>query len=492
MGRSGRRVRGLKALVVVVLALSWLPYSSAWAHPGGTASDGCHYCRTNCDSWGEAWNERHCHGGGSSGGGSGGSSGSTTPPPPPPPPADTEPPVAPQVSADANGGSSTVELGVSGEAGAAAIVKLGDRVLRETSIPSSGETTTSINLEDGKHTLSVSLRDAAGNVSQSRTVSVTIDTTPPGRPSVSLEPAFGGRYNLVVSGENGARVEAVLEGPTSRTLNDRVRSGGRVVFEELELDEGRSTITVELSDAAKNVAPGAPLEFTVEHEAPDVPAFSIDASPGAADVVLEVEGTPLSVVSIVVDGPQPDEVELELDRDGTGSHEFALDDGAWRFSASAVDWRDLRSDSSPPINHTVKTSPPELAVEVDEALYQNGELAWSAISEEGATVLFRLLDADGNELHTSSDLEGSFTELGPDEYVLAVSATDRFGNVNSTEVPFAIPPDLGPVGIAITLGILGGMGYGTYRGGRALLRRTRATATPAGPPAPPRSDDRLG
>lgn len=34
------------------------------AHPGRTASDGCHYCRTNCDEWGEAWDERHCHGGG--------------------------------------------------------------------------------------------------------------------------------------------------------------------------------------------------------------------------------------------------------------------------------------------------------------------------------------------------------------------------------------------------------------------------------------------
>lgn len=31
------------------------------AHPGRTASDGCHYCRTNCDRWGVAWNERHCH-----------------------------------------------------------------------------------------------------------------------------------------------------------------------------------------------------------------------------------------------------------------------------------------------------------------------------------------------------------------------------------------------------------------------------------------------
>ena len=35
------------------------------AHPGNTAADGCHYCRTNCDKWGVPWGERHCHGGGS-------------------------------------------------------------------------------------------------------------------------------------------------------------------------------------------------------------------------------------------------------------------------------------------------------------------------------------------------------------------------------------------------------------------------------------------
>tara|TARA_B100002003_G_scaffold207901_1_gene202336 strand:- start:140 stop:463 length:324 start_codon:yes stop_codon:yes gene_type:complete len=34
----------------------------ATAHPGRTAADGCHYCRTNCDSWGVPWDVRHCHG----------------------------------------------------------------------------------------------------------------------------------------------------------------------------------------------------------------------------------------------------------------------------------------------------------------------------------------------------------------------------------------------------------------------------------------------
>jgi hypothetical protein len=36
---------------------------SVFAHPGRTAADGCHYCRTNCDYWGVPWNKRHCHNG---------------------------------------------------------------------------------------------------------------------------------------------------------------------------------------------------------------------------------------------------------------------------------------------------------------------------------------------------------------------------------------------------------------------------------------------
>ena len=31
------------------------------AHPGGTAKDGCHYCRTNCAKWGVPKDVRHCH-----------------------------------------------------------------------------------------------------------------------------------------------------------------------------------------------------------------------------------------------------------------------------------------------------------------------------------------------------------------------------------------------------------------------------------------------
>lgn len=53
----------MKKILLTSLFLLLLLAPTVSAHPGRTASDGCHYCRTNCDSWGVPWNERHCHGG---------------------------------------------------------------------------------------------------------------------------------------------------------------------------------------------------------------------------------------------------------------------------------------------------------------------------------------------------------------------------------------------------------------------------------------------
>ena len=46
------------ACVTIVLIFGTIP---AQAHPGRTAGDGCHYCRTNCSQWGVAHGQRHCH-----------------------------------------------------------------------------------------------------------------------------------------------------------------------------------------------------------------------------------------------------------------------------------------------------------------------------------------------------------------------------------------------------------------------------------------------
>ena len=60
----GGKVRNKGALIGSLFCLlTFFIVCSVSAHPGNTASDGCHYCRTNCDKWGEVYGERHCHGG---------------------------------------------------------------------------------------------------------------------------------------------------------------------------------------------------------------------------------------------------------------------------------------------------------------------------------------------------------------------------------------------------------------------------------------------
>lgn len=53
-------------IFLLFLVLAFVVPSIVSAHPGRTASDGKHYCRTNCASWGETYGTRHSHGGSSS------------------------------------------------------------------------------------------------------------------------------------------------------------------------------------------------------------------------------------------------------------------------------------------------------------------------------------------------------------------------------------------------------------------------------------------
>lgn len=55
------KLRNLYILLVVLCGFL-VPFS-VFAHPGRLDGSGCHYCRTNCASWGLAENEYHCHNG---------------------------------------------------------------------------------------------------------------------------------------------------------------------------------------------------------------------------------------------------------------------------------------------------------------------------------------------------------------------------------------------------------------------------------------------
>lgn len=55
------KLMGVTAMLIFLMLFFLFITPNSFAHPGNTASDGCHYCWTNCPSWGEVYGERHCH-----------------------------------------------------------------------------------------------------------------------------------------------------------------------------------------------------------------------------------------------------------------------------------------------------------------------------------------------------------------------------------------------------------------------------------------------
>ncbi len=51
----------MKNTLFVLATLLSITSFTSYSHPGNTASDGCHYCRTNCATWGVPQGQRHCH-----------------------------------------------------------------------------------------------------------------------------------------------------------------------------------------------------------------------------------------------------------------------------------------------------------------------------------------------------------------------------------------------------------------------------------------------
>jgi len=54
-------MKSLLILLLIIASITQTPIT-AFAHPGGTDSAGCHVCRTNCAQYGLLPGQYHCHG----------------------------------------------------------------------------------------------------------------------------------------------------------------------------------------------------------------------------------------------------------------------------------------------------------------------------------------------------------------------------------------------------------------------------------------------
>ncbi|HVM27520.1 MAG TPA: Ig-like domain-containing protein, partial [Mycobacteriales bacterium] len=352
---------------------------------------------------------------------------------------DTTAPDAPKVSVPAGVSSSrALTVTFSGEAGATATctLRLGSTTLRTVEGCVSGLTFDLSGMDDGTYTVTVTLRDAAGNVSQAGTADYRLDTTPPLPPSVlaPVGPSRSRSWTVTFSGEPGATASCVLlRGSTVVTTVDGCLSGH--VFDLTGLPDGTYTVEVRLTDAAGNTSDPGTRSYLLDTTPPAAPSVSAVAGPsnvrswtvtfsgepGATASCALLRG---STVVTTVDGCLSGHVfDLTGLPDGTYTVEVRLTDAAGNISDPGT--RSYVLDTTPPTVPVFTVEPPTSF---------DSRPTWEFGSDADATLLCRLFAPDGTVL-TDGLCSSPFTQNlsgRPDgSYLLEVRARDAVGNVSA-------------------------------------------------------------
>ncbi|MRV71130.1 DUF4214 domain-containing protein [Duganella sp. FT92W] len=333
--------------------------------------------------------------------------------------ADTTPPTAPTLTVGAGTSNARPVFSGTTEAGAKVEVFDGSTSLGTATANSSGAwTLTPSSLTDGTHTITAKATDAAGNTSAASTAkSVTVDTTPPVVPTLTVgtgvsssRPVFSGVT------EASAKVE-VFDGSTSlgtATAN----SSGAWSLTPSDLAGGTHSITAKATDAAGNTSAASTAKSVsvvlADTTPPDAPTLNV--STGSA--------TNRPLFSGIAEAGAKVEVF-----DGAGSLGTATAgaNGAWSFTP------DVLSNGS----HSVTARASDAAGNTSAASAARSVTIASTLNLSGSTGGDTLTATSGN----------NYIDAGAGADTVAFSGNRANFTVKATSAGFSVTDTVGTGGI---------------------------------------------
>lgn len=372
-----------------------------------------------------------------------------------------------------NGGvssDSTPTLSGTAEAGSTITIANNDTELTTLTVPPGGawSYTPAAALSEGAHTISVTVTDAAGNVSGITSAVVNVDTVAPAavtitasndNSSVPVAIAAGGLTN-----DNTPRLSGTAEAGTLVTISENGSPIGSVIaaangtwgFTTNTLADGQHTFSVVARDAAGNTSTPATFTLNVDATPPaiatnvvvqnDITGVSIPAGGATNDATPTLRGSAEANTTVsVYDG---NTLLGTATVDGNGSWIFAsptLANGAHGLSVAVTDAAGNVGARTAPVTVIVDTVAPVASTLVvtndgNGAVIPNGGVTndstptLSGSAEANSTITLRngdallgtaIADATGNWSFTpTTALEGTVT--------LNVTVTDAAGNVSGT------------------------------------------------------------
>lgn len=390
-----------------------------------------------------------------------------------------------------NGGSTndnTPTLSGTAEANSIVTIRDGSTVLGSVTAGSNGAWSyTTSTLTDGSHPLSVTVTDAAGNVSGSTTATVVVDTTAPvavsglaaanNNGSTPVAIANNGSTNdntpaLSGTAEAGSTV-IIRDGATNIIGSVTAGSNGSWSFTTPTLADGTHTFNVTARDAAGNVSPNASITLTVDTAAPaavtnlvitdDVGSIQGTLTNGSVtdDNTPTLSGTAeANAIVTIYDGTT---VLGSTTASGTGAWNFttaALSNGTHPLSVTVKDAAGNVSTASATVSITVDTIAPNASTlvitnDVTNTTVPNGGTTndstptLSGVAEAGSKVSI----FDGSTLlgTVTAGSNGAWTfttaTLGQGAHPINVTVTDPAGNVSGTTSATVTIDTVAPVAI---------------------------------------------
>ena len=310
------------------------------------------------------------------------------------------------------------------------------------SVPQSCSSSVPLDLSgqpDGAYTLSVTVTDAAGNISNVGAATYTLDTTPPLPPGVSAPaspgndrtPTFG------ISGETGATLTCTV----ARYFQE-VSSGVCAADGTIDLsgyDDGDFQITVVATDAAGNVSGETTVSYTLDTTPPDAPVLTEPASPSPIEKpmwLFTLEDGTLATCTItgptgaIVQGP------VACSSPFTGLLK-GLPDGKYTLT---VVISDAAGNQSTPVRSVFtldRQAPVPPTVVPPSSPGNSRQPAWQITTPKGATLTCTLMRGGVVVSAPGACPTGGLYSLAglPDgTYTLRVTAIDSAGNISATSV----------------------------------------------------------
>ncbi|UKJ77883.1 beta strand repeat-containing protein [Azospirillum brasilense] len=381
---------------------------------------------------------------------------------------DTTAPDAPAVTSAALTNSTTPAISGTAEANSTVTVTVGGATYTTTAAASTG--VWSVNLSsatpasgtlslnaNGTNAVSVTARDAAGNVSSAGTQTLTIDTTAPDAPAVtsaaltnSTTPAISGTaeanstVTVTVGGATYTTTAAAGTGAWSVNLSSATPASGTLSLNA----NGTNAVSVTARDAAGNVSSAGTQTLTIDTTAPNAPSVTSAALSNNATPVIGGTAEANSTVTVMVGGATyttaalgtgawsvdlstatPASGTLGLNANGANPVSVTARDAAGNVSSAGT--QTLTVDTTAPTAPSVTSAP--LTNSTTPTLTGTAE-AGSIVTVTVGGATYTAMATGGNwsiDLATATPVTGSLNLNANGTNAVSATATDAAGNTSS-------------------------------------------------------------